>query len=114
MKPITYKPGMPVFARFGEWPSRSRNHSTGQLEAGVSVLQVSLAGNVVTLADEDIAYYGRHCLIVEGRLLHLVTGRVVGIGSDHEPVIVGVRPVLGLAIERIDLDWLDQTGKRTD
>lgn len=73
-----------VFIRFGRWSARSLNHSTGEYEAGVSVYPATLQDGVARLQGEDfdIPISG-----IYGRLTFIVTGTVVGIGSDGEPVL---------------------------
>lgn len=87
-----------LYIRFGRLPKggRSRNHATGQMEAGVSVY----GGDYDPIADayrysEDgtcggaiIAY------TLRGVRPYLVTGDLVGRGSDGEPVIANAR-ILG-------------------
>lgn len=62
------------FFRYGAAPKggRSRNHLTGELEAGVSVY---VTPNPTSLIDTS-------------RPLYALRGRPVGLGSDDEPVIV--------------------------
>ncbi len=83
------KPPAQVFVRFGLWePShnQSLNFATGENEGGLSVYPGILDGLFVSLApDVDVSP------LVEGRLAFPVTGRVVGTGSDGEPLLKAVR-----------------------
>lgn len=75
-----------VFIRFGRWSPRSYNAMTRVVERGVSVYRARLVDGVVSLADEiSSQLYG------EGRCVFPVTGKVVGYGSDDEPVLRAVK-----------------------
>ena len=79
-----------VYLRFGMFSSGevSSNHHTGDVELGLSVYPANLENNIVKAQSiKDI------CPWVEsqGRMAFVVTGREVGIGSDGEPVLRGVR-----------------------
>lgn len=86
-----------VYVRFGKWSrtySQSCNHSTGERESGLSVYRAMLApGNIVVL--DDVVC---ESLAGQGRLVFPVTGREVGIGSDGEPLLRGVK-LLAYAID---------------
>lgn len=84
------KPPQEVFVRFGLWEPRynqSLNFATGEHERGLSVYPATLDGDLTVkiLDDFDVSE------LVEGRLAFAVTGRVVGTGSDGEPLLKGVR-----------------------
>lgn len=87
-----------VFIRFGRLPTggRSRNHATGQLEAGVSVFGAEYDPIADTYRfDEDGTCSGAHIsYTLCGVRPHLVTGDLVGRGSDGEPVIANPK-ILG-------------------
>lgn len=79
-----------VFIRFGRWSSddcRSRNWATGEKEKGLSVYLAKFVDGVVIPDEEDLDI----CIRVVGRLCFPVTGRIVGTGSDGEPLLRGVR-----------------------
>lgn len=79
-----------VFVRFGLWEPRtnqSLNFATGKQERGLSVYPADLSEDLVVSIAEDFDV----CELVEGRLAFAVTGRVVGMGSDGEPLLKSVR-----------------------
>lgn len=82
-----------IYIRWGKLPKggKSKNHTTGELEAGVSVY--SARYNPITtgydydddaLADAAIRY------LMLGYPVYLVTGEQIGHGSDGEPVLANV------------------------
>ena len=77
-----------VYLRYGLFAGmrKSSNHATGSSERGLSVYRARLEANVVVLAEDTCP-----SLDGQGRLAMPVTGREVGVGSDGEPVLVGVR-----------------------
>lgn len=84
--------GSPCYIRFGKLPKggRSRNHITGELEAGVSVYPAAKVsdGYIVDMRGIDA---GSGLFIVQGRDAYLVTGDVVGMGSDGEPLLANCK-----------------------
>lgn len=88
------KPKSPVlvYIRYGLWAGmkKSTNHSTREDEKGISVYRAILDNREVKLAEDEIP-----CSSLEGqgRLCFAVTGKEVGIGSDGEPVLIGVKIV---------------------
>jgi hypothetical protein len=79
-----------VFVRFGMWDTRANasfNWNTLSGEAGLSVYRGVLSDDlIVSVAErEDVSP------LVAGRFAFAVTGRVVGVGSDGEPLLKGVR-----------------------
>ena len=96
------KTPVPVFIRYGMFSNRERswNHSTGEAERGLSVYPALLRDDVVELSP-DAAECGcedtRTQSVLAGRYCFPVTGKVVGVGSDGEPLLVGVR-VLPFAV----------------
>lgn len=87
-----------VFVRFGKWSRnwRSRNFITGEKEKGLSVYNAILKDGIVYLIGDDWsmnpALTAKACAhLLSGRLAFVVTGKVVGQGSDGEPLLVGVR-----------------------
>jgi len=98
VRPVLMDATEPVYIRFGELPAggRSRNHATGQLEAGVSCYRarrrvdggyelVSSGLPYATIAAAMGAY---------GNTVLLIAGEECGLGSDGEPVLRDVQ-VLG-------------------
>lgn len=67
------------FVRFGQPPAsgRSKNHASGELEAGVSVYEIR---------NERIQFVGWY-FDFTSRQAYRGTGRIVGWGSDYEPVV---------------------------
>ncbi len=99
----TPRNSVPVYLRFGKWGRRPRsiNFSTGKIEKGLSVYRAEVsAPGVARLADDIGLILDAHdCAdALNGRLVFAVTGRETAIGSDGEPVIVGVK-LLPYAIE---------------
>lgn len=88
-----------VFIRFGKWARnmRSINHVTGERERGLSVYNARIEpdGTISLIADDYSMKAGvtaEACASsLSGRLCFVVTGKVVGQGSDGEPVLTGVR-----------------------
>jgi len=76
-----------VYIRYGLWANmrHSINHETGKRERGISVYRATITDGFVVLAEEPDTN-----LKDQGRLCFAVTGREVGIGSDDEPLLVGV------------------------
>jgi hypothetical protein len=94
-KAVRYKPGMDVYIRFGRWSRRSINAATGEPEAGVSVYQAWVENRVVYLHPDILCPKLRG----QGRMVFPVTGKVVGIGSDGEPVLRDVKVVAHVSID---------------
>jgi len=91
------EPPEQVFVRFGMWDTgsnRSYNWHPLSAEGGLSVYRGVLGDDlVVGVAEgEDVSP------LVAGRFAFAVTGRVVGEGSDGEPLLKGVR-VLPYALD---------------
>ena len=86
-----------VFIRFGDLPpeGKSRNHATGEYEAGVSVYRGKLYPDGSWVVDISINQ-GAWCLF-SSRPVYLVTGHEVGIGSDGEPVLADCKIIRRLA-----------------
>ena len=95
-----YQEGMKVYVRYGFWDNRtlSRNHRTKEREVGVSVYRATVKNRIV-YPDDDIAYDKLHG---QGRLVFVVTGDEVGLGSDGEPVLRRVKALSGLSLS---LEW---------
>lgn len=89
-------PPAAVYVRFGKWGRRHRsiNFHTGDTEKGMSVYPAKLtADGHVALADDDrLRLTPDDCAeVLNGRLAFVVTGKEVGMGSDGEPLLVGVK-----------------------
>lgn len=89
-----------VYIRFGRWSARSKNFMTGIKEIGVSVCPAILN------PDLSVSLLSKHCQDIwweqlrgQGRTVCAVTGKLVGRGSDGEPLLRGVR-CLPYAIDR--------------
>lgn len=94
----------PLFIRFGRLPrGRSRNYATGHAEKGVSAYRAryNLRTGALELAGDGlpgaaiVAAAGGY-----GGVTLLVTGEVVGIGSDGEPLIANPRVLAHLTYDR--------------
>ncbi len=84
--------GAPCYIRFGKLPrgGRSRNHITGELEAGVSVYRAAKTGTDEYIIDMRGVDAGSGMFIIAGEP-SLITGDVVGTGSDGEPLLANCR-----------------------
>lgn len=95
-----------VFLRFGDLPAsgRSENFDTGELEAGVSVWAAEWDADeqhvVVYVADQPAAASLGH---LSDRPAYLVTGTVVGRGSDGEPLLSDATAV---PVEPAEIGWV--------
>lgn len=92
----------PAYIRWGHLPKggRSRNHATGNLEAGISVYRARYNPELEVYEYDDEALAGAAvAYMFAGVSPYLVTGREVGTGSDGEPLLRDVRIIgpLGLA-----------------
>lgn len=122
------RPHPPVYVRFGDWhPSeRSRNYRTGDIEAGVSVvdtrwdrknrqwdLQVDDSDG---LADTLGGHFNERCRKLEEDRrvdpIWLVTGELVGVGGDGEPLLRSVRKVRRLCQRHVRIGALGLDGRR--
>ena len=83
----------PCFVRYGKLPKggRSINHADGSLEAGVSVYYGERlpSGEARALPRSNMELAG--ALSIRDRQLYIVTGELVGTGSDGEPVLRNCR-----------------------
>jgi hypothetical protein len=75
------------YVRFGKLPNHgiSVNHSTGEPERGVSCFEAEFTGN-----EYKPLLTGYLCSVyeqVKGRTAYRLYGKVVGTGSDGEPVL---------------------------
>lgn len=86
-----------VFIRFGKF-SRAQpsiNFSNGKDERGLSVYPARLVDGVAELVDDDqLELTAADCAtVLSGRCVFVVTGKVVGRGSDGEPLLRQVKLV---------------------
>jgi len=96
------KPGTRVYLRYGLWGGmrKSTNAFTGVDEAGISVCPATLDESLAVVpVEHECSDFWRRQLSGQGRLCFAVTGREVGVGSDGEPILVGVK-ILPYAIHR--------------
>jgi len=90
---------MAHYLRFGDLPKngKSRNHLTGVTEQGVSVYECVLMNGKYKLIMPDLTYSA--CVSLSGvldRPCYLVSGALIGRGSDGEPLLrspVIIKPV---------------------
>lgn len=83
-----------VYVRFGDIPpgENSKNYLTGKTERGVSVYEAIMRDNKVNILMPSLTY--SCCVSLSGvldRPMHILTGKVVGIGSDGEPLLIDIR-----------------------
>lgn len=85
--------GEHCYIRFGTLPKsgHSRNHITGEAEAGVSVYPASKVGANEYIVDMRGIDAGSGLFILQNRQPYIVTGDVVGKGSDGEPLLINVK-----------------------
>jgi len=78
--------GTPVYLRFGNLPKSgySINHATGETEPGISVYEGRRVGNNKYYLMLSKVNAGSALFIAQGRQAHVVTGDIVGYGSDGE------------------------------
>lgn len=105
----TEQSGQPVFVRWSRGPQLdcragwvSRNHQTGQAEAGLSVNSVTdVKYGVLTTTPARIAQqvteYSYLRLGTTSIQPWLLTGTICGWGSDGEPLVCDVQPVAWIA-----------------
>ncbi len=97
-------PDAPLFIRFGRPPKegQSRNYATGMLERGISAYQAEYnpdTGLMEYAGDTGLGGAVIH-LMLTGKQAYLLTGRVVGTGSDGEPLLAEVSVVAKLKPEQ--------------
>lgn len=80
-----------VYLRFGNLPSggKSKNHSDGATESGVSVFRGELLpnGEARIISDHNFQMGSLMMGGLQSRKLYVVTGDEIGIGSDGEPTL---------------------------
>lgn len=90
-------PDNTVYLRIGPWRKQSHNFSTGQPEAGVSVYDLDAKGNPtineLDASDIEFAWLDLRDRMRSDEPKYLVTGRIVGMGGDGEPLLDDVRLV---------------------
>ena len=83
-----------LYVRFGELPEleRSRNHHTGELEKGVSVYRaIQYTDDTVEIIIPIVSYSA--CVSLSAfpeKKAYEVEGKLVGEGSDGEPLLIFV------------------------
>jgi hypothetical protein len=84
-----YDPDRPVYLRIGDWhPSEiSRNYSTGDTEAGVSVYELAPDGSIVVPSEGEWSAVDLTSRLKIDQPRHLVQGDWVGCGGEGEPVL---------------------------
>jgi hypothetical protein len=91
------KPPERVFIRFGKWGRRHRSYigNTHSQEQGLSVYNARLEedGSISLIAyDTRLITTAEDCAsLLAGRCAFPVTGKVVGVGTDGEPVLTQVK-----------------------
>jgi len=84
-----------LYLRWGNLPrgGRSKNHATGELEAGVSVYgaRYNPVTDLIEYAEDGTGCHAALTYLLSGAPCYLVTGTEVGRGSDGEPVLRDVR-----------------------
>jgi hypothetical protein len=82
----SWRPGEPVYLRYGLWSRRSTNHATGSQERGVSVYAAKVVDGIVEPENPDEISF-----LCTGRFAWPVTGKQIATGSDGEPVLQAVQ-----------------------
>lgn len=99
-----------VFIRFGKFSRLlpSINFSNGKDERGLSVYPARLVDGVAELVDDDqLELTPADCAsVLSGRCVFVVTGKVVGRGSDGEPLLKQVK----LVPCAVSIDSIKETG----
>jgi hypothetical protein len=90
-----YDPERPIYLRIGDWHASevSRNYSTGDMEAGVSVYELAPDGSIIVPSEgewSEADLFGRLKLDLAR---HLVQGDWVGCGGEGEPVLRNLVPI---------------------
>lgn len=80
------------YLRIGEWDRtnprpRSRNYATGEIEVGLSVYDLDEVGNPIAPPDSEWAEDDLRDRIKSADPKFIVTGQLVGIGHDGEPLL---------------------------
>jgi hypothetical protein len=96
----------PLYIRFGRLPrsGRSRNHDTGELEAGVSCYPAVEQDGIIQFAPDGVANPLSFLDLIH-RPAYLVTGEEVGEGSDGEPLLHRPRVLAKLIYDRDRGGW---------
>ena len=77
--------GDPRMTDDGDYAPSTRNDRSGQVEPGISCFEV-IDGELVDTPDGELARQARW-FAAEGRSWYVVTGTLVGVGSDGEPCL---------------------------
>ncbi|MCV9963688.1 hypothetical protein OIU34_17445 [Pararhizobium sp. BT-229] len=85
----TYDPERAVYLRIGDWhPSEvSRNYSTGDTEAGVSVYELAADGSIAVPTEGEWSAMDLSDRLKLDLPRHLVQGDWVGCGGEGEPLL---------------------------
>lgn len=90
-KIVAMRKPAPIFLRFGHFQSetgeRSMNWHTGEYERGISVYPAFLVGGMVRPISEWMDDIHGAWDSLKDRTRYVLTGRVVGEGSDGEPLL---------------------------
>ena len=81
---------MAHYLRFGDLPEsgKSKNHLTGKQEAGVSVYDCTIINGKYKVVMPDLTHSACVSLsVVLERPCYLVSGALIGRGSDGEPLL---------------------------
>jgi hypothetical protein len=82
----------PIYLRIGDWHSAetSRNYSTGDTEAGISVYDIAPSGGIILPPENEWSRKDLLTRLRSGAPRHLVQGAWVGSGGDGEPLLRGI------------------------
>jgi hypothetical protein len=105
--------GRTVYCRYSKGPAvdatpgnRSRNHATGQAEAGLSVNRLNAPGHPEGASHERViaglAEYVITTIAHDGTYCWLLHGTEVGCGGDNEPLVTHVVPLGTVAPAVVD------------
>ena len=90
MPTAKHDPQQPVYLRVGTWNPdnpRSTNYALGEVEAGLSVYELTPAGEPITPAESEWAEIDKHERLASGEPKFVVQGVLVGEGHDGEPLL---------------------------
>jgi len=89
-----------LYIRWNDLPKdgRSRNHATGELEAGVSVYgaQYNPITDLIEYAEDGTGCHAALTYLLSGAPCYLVTGTELARGSDGEPILQDVQIIARL------------------
>ena len=89
-----YDPERPIYLRIGDWHSSetSKNYSSGDTEAGVSVYDLAPDGSIV-VPEGEWSIKDLKLRLRSGAPRHLVQGSWVGAGGEGEPLLQGLTTI---------------------